>query len=239
MYSHPWDPIGHAIHDFHNGVRSVSVLIYSDFEEPVELQASYFFREPAAFPALEQTALSLCRGRVLDIGAGAGCHTLALQEMGFDVSAIDVDPGAVDVMKARGVRDAECSDAFTFSDGHYDTLLLLMNGIGIVGDPSGLAAFLRHAHQLATPDCRLVFDSLDLRETCTDAEIAARQADPSREYFGVVRYQVEYRGRKGPWYSWLYIDTLLLNEIVSANGWTVEAIYPDENGRYLALLTQS
>ncbi len=237
MYTNPWDPIAQAISDFHNGNQAASIIIFSDFEDPVELRASYFFREPDEFPKLECTALSLCKGKVLDIGAGAGCHSLALQELGFDVTAIDIAPKCVEVMLKRGIRNAFTADILSFSDGAFDTLLMLMNGIGIVGNLAGLSQFLAHARTLLNPDGILIFDSLDLRLTCSDSELAARQADESRDYSGVVRYRVEYRGVKGPEYDWLYVDTDTLTEIAGNTGWMVDGFYPDENGRYLAQLS--
>jgi SAM-dependent methyltransferase len=241
MYKNPWDPLGDALMDFHRGDKSATIIVISDLEDPLEEPVGTFFREPDDFPPLEKTALGLCRGRVLDIGAGSGCHALALQEMGFDVVAIDVIPQAVDIMTERGVKDARLSDVFNFrvpESERFDTLLMMMNGIGVVGTLKGLKKFLAHARKLVKPDGALVMDSNDLRAGAGPEQIAARLAAGSRKYFGEVRYRMQYRRATGPEYWWLYVDRDALEETAEKTGWSVEQFYQQEDGSYLARLVQ-
>ncbi len=242
MYSNPFDPLGVAITDYQSGKKSAKISVFSDFEIPSELTVDRFFREPDEFPPIESTALSLCKGRVLDIGAGAGCHVLALQEMGHDTVGMDISDAIVNVMVERGVKHSICADIFNLSAdqiddlGRFDTILMMMNGIGVAGDIIKLSQFLGITKALLNPGGRMIFDSVDLRETCTDAEIRARELASERSYFGEVTYQFMYRGNKGPEFNWLFIDPDLLHQIADENGWVVAAIHTMDNGRYVAHL---
>ncbi|WP_431212689.1 class I SAM-dependent methyltransferase [Puia sp. P3] len=121
-----------------------------------------FFRDMEKMPELEWVALQQCRGRILDIGAGAGSHALALQKMGQDITALDISPQAVEIMKARGVKNVIEGDFFQLGGGKYDTLLMLMNGIGISGTTDGLRRFFASARGLLKPGGQLIFDSSDV-----------------------------------------------------------------------------
>ncbi|HDS30070.1 MAG TPA: methyltransferase domain-containing protein [Firmicutes bacterium] len=239
MFDNPWEPLGHAMLDYHRGDTSAKIIVLCDLEDPLEEPLSTFFRDAANFSAIEKTAIGLCRGKVLDIGAGSGCHSLVLQEMGLDVAALDVIPQAIGIMKERGVSDARLGDVFNFrvnDTGRFDTLLMMMNGIGIVGTLKGLRKFLIHAKKIMKPDGALVMDSNDLRSAVTPEEIAARLASGPRAYFGEVRYQMQYKGVTGPPYWWLYIDRDMLEEMADKTGWIVESFFQTDEGSYLAKL---
>ena len=242
-YSNPWDPLGDALKDFHDAGKSSDLIVLSDFEIPVTMKVGKFFRASGEFPEIEHAALSLCNGPVLDLGAGAGCHVLALQDMGCDVIGVDISPDAVEVMKSRGVVRAVCGDVYTLTrndisapDG-VDTILMLMNGIGLAGNTDGLNRFLINASELLKPEGKLIFDSVDLRKSCPEHEITAREADEDRDYFGEIRYRFNYRGETGPEFSWLYIDPDLLEEVAGESGWHIDVIYPHSDGHYLAQMS--
>src|SRR5574337_12855 len=155
-----WRPHGRALLDFCNGDTSAEIVVNGDDGETEVVPIRVFFRGPSEFSALEEAALDLCRGRVLDAGAGAGCHTLVLQEQDCSVCAIDIAPEAVEVMRRRGVKEARCADVFHFREGPFDTLLLMMNGIGVVEDLAGLDRFLADAHRLLTPEGHPAFNPM-------------------------------------------------------------------------------
>jgi SAM-dependent methyltransferase len=128
-----------------------------------EMPIKTYFRTAEQMPELEWIALQHCRGRILDIGAGAGSHALALQQLGQDVTALEISPLSAAVIKTRGVHKVLCKDFFALAHTRrYDTLLLLMNGIGIAGNLIGLRAFLRQARALSRPGATLLFDSSDI-----------------------------------------------------------------------------
>lgn len=243
----PWSPHGQALLDYFRGDHSATVLVHEEGGETEVVPVSVFFRGPSEFSALEDAALDLCRGRVLDAGAGTGCHALVLQELGLSVCAIDVAPEAVEIMRRRGVRDARCADLFQFREGPFETILMMMNGIGVVGTLAGLDAFLRAVPRLLAPHGQLLCDSydprLDVEEGAGDAGIpvggqplAGSQA--SGQYRGEMRFQLEYGGRRGPTLCWLFLDPETLADHATRGGWRCEVIWQEAEGHYLARLTR-
>jgi SAM-dependent methyltransferase len=246
-----WTPYGLALRDFFNGKISTSVIIHEADGTKRKMPISTFFRKSTEFPLLESTALSLCRGRVLDIGAGAGCHSLALQEQGLSVCAIDISPEAVEVMRNRGIKEVYCADIFDFQSEPFDTILMMMNGIGLVENPADLDRFLNMIHRLLKRDGQILLDSSDMRSigmrttanNSTDIDPrsdskADQQSDPYRSgrYIGEVKYQMEYKKEKGPPFWWLFIDPDMLTEQASKAGWSCKVIYREWDGHYLARL---
>jgi len=194
---------------------------------PVEL----YFRSSEEMPKLEWIALQQCRGRILDIGAGAGSHSLALQHLGLDVTALEISPLAAGVINARGVRQIICQDFFSLpvEEGVYDTLLLMMNGIGLSGTLDGLRAFLNKARLLLRPGGRLVFDSTDI------AYLYDGRPPKTLPYYGEIRYQYEYRRERSDWFNWLFIDRKTLTDVAASAGWKTEVIFEDKSDQYLAV----
>jgi SAM-dependent methyltransferase len=234
-----WRPHGKALLDFHNGDTSAEILVHGDDGETDVVPVRVFFRGPSEFSALEEAALESCRGRVLDAGAGAGCHSLVLQDQGLSVCAIDIAPEAVEVMRRRGVKDARCADVFHFEGGPFDTLLLMMNGIGVVEDLAGLDRFLADADRLVAPDGQILLDSYDPEATDDPDDAAASRARVSAgRYSGEMRFRLEYQGKKGPTLAWLFLGAALLAERAMKAGWNCDVIWREEEGHYLARLTR-
>lgn len=240
MHSACWKPHGLALLDFCCGDTSATVVAHTGDGGKEILPARVFFRGPAEFLALEEAALDLCRGRVLDAGAGAGCHSLVLQERNLAVCAIDVSPEAVEVMRTRGIRDANCADIFQFEAAPFDTVLMLMNGIGVVGNLSGLDRFLREAHRLVRPEGQILLDSYDPRwgEEPGETGLPPAGADPG-SYPGEMAFRLEYKGTTGPPLAWLFVDFNTLAARAVKAGWFCEVIWQEEEGHYLARLTHS
>lgn len=228
----PRSPFGRALQEhLRRGDDSV-LRIHSDVGEPDEVPVAFFFRGAGELGALEREALDRCRGRILDAGAGAGVHALLLQERGLRVTAIDVVPEAVEVMTERGVEDARGVDVFEFEGGPFDTVLMLLNGIGMVGTLLGLDRFLSGASRLLSPEGQILMDSADLRP---------RFEGDVREdgrYPGEVHLQLEYRGQRGEPYPQLYVDPETLAERAERHGWECEIVATADAGEYLARLTR-
>jgi SAM-dependent methyltransferase len=232
-----WSPHGFALRDFFQGDALARVIVRDETGEEETVPVQVFFREPASFSALEEAALDLCRGRVLDVGAGAGCHSLVLQQRGLSVCAIDIAPEAVDVMRVRGVKDAHCSDLFAFQAEPFDTLLMLMNGVGIVGTLAGFRCFLRKVPRLLQPGGQILLDSYD--PGWSEGSDAAVTAAGPGEYVGEMRFQLEYQGTRGPFYDWLFVDLPTLRAHAETEGWSCESIWHEAEGHYLARLMRS
>ena len=158
------DPMGAAISDYFNHHRADRLRVFSSQFEEDEIPVKELFRRIQSMPVLERTALQMATGRILDVGAGSGCHALALQEMGKDVCAIDISPLSVEVMKQRGVNDVRLTNLFdeTF-DETFDTILMLMNGSGIIGKLNNMPDFFQRMKRMLRPKGCILMDSSDLR----------------------------------------------------------------------------
>jgi SAM-dependent methyltransferase len=238
MHANAMDPYGAALRAYVEGDVGAELIIRRDDGHEAPLPVRHFFRDPAAFTPVENAALERCRGHVLDVGAGAGIHSLALQQKGLRVTAIDVSPQAVDIMTRRGVTDVRRANVFEFEAGPFDTLLLMGHGIGMVETIAGLDRFLDHARKLVSAQGQMFVDSLDVRVTDDPGSLAYHEANRrAGRYVGEVRLQLEYRGNKGPCCGWLHVDATTLGEHSGKAGWQCERIVSDERGGYLARLT--
>lgn len=222
---------GDAIADYYFHHSRAKLWVHDTHGPEVEMVIPVYFRNWDSMPEIEQRALAECRGHVLDIGAGAGSHTLALQEQGLQVTALDISPEAVEVMKDRGAAHAIAADIFEYNAATYDTLLLLMNGIGLVGTVEGLRRFLAHAKTLLNPNGQLLFDSSDVAYLCEG------KLPTDGPYYGEVRCRYEYRQQKTDWFTWLYIDKDTLTQIATEEGWSTELLQEDDDDQYLVRLT--
>jgi SAM-dependent methyltransferase len=230
---------GRSLHDFLNGDVSAKILVHRDDGYTGDLPVSVFFRTPEDFSPLEQAAMQLCRGDVLDVGAGAGCHSLALQERGIKVLAIDISRHAVDIMAKRGVKEVQCVNVFDFQQSQFDTLLLMMHGIGLVENLSGLDRFLHHVPKLLKPNGQIVCDSLDTRYTNDPGHLTYQESNRrAGRYFGEVRTYFEYRGQRGPIFGWLHVDPETLKVHAKKMEWSCQVILQENSGDYLARLTR-
>jgi SAM-dependent methyltransferase len=238
-FSQPLEPHGRALRDYFAGAAGAVLTLYSNLGERDELPVNVFFRGPADFFPFERAALALCRGRVLDVGAGTGVHALYLQDRGQDVRAIDVLPEAVEIMKARGVRDARLARVQEIEGETYDTVLMLMNGIGILGTLDGLDRFLRGAHQLLEPSGQILLDSgpANLVGDSTMAAMALEVDEGS--YPGEAWIELEYEGERGPPFRELYADSETLCQHARDAGWDCDIVFRDEHGGYVARLTRT
>jgi len=229
------DPFDEAFLDFIAGKHDASLIIRTNKGEDEIMPVRYFFRSLEEMPEIEKTAMHHCYGKILDIGAGTGCHSLVLQAMGFDVTAVDIRPSFVEIMRKRGVHKAYVSDILDFNSGSYDTLLLLMNGIGFTGNLRGLRKFLVHARKLLAKGGQILLDSCDLMYLHEEQEGVFR-IDLHEGYHGEIVYEIEYNGLKGVPFQWLFIDYLTLEEIASEEGYELELLSEGEQFSYLARL---
>lgn len=231
------DPLGLALAQYLARPSKARITVRSSIARNEQMSVAHFFRDENSISQIEQTALDLCQGHTLDIGAGAGSHALLLQTRGITVTALDISPGAVAVMRQRGVADARCADVFGFVPGAqtYDTLLLLMNGIGVAGTLNGLDRFLIHAKTLLRPGGQILLDSSDILYMFEDEE-GGVWLDLNGPYHGEVTYQMAYGGREGEPFGWLFIGFDLLADHAQAAGFGCELMGMDEGGQYLARL---
>lgn len=231
------DPMGAAIRDYHLRGKAARLRVMSSMFDEDEMPVDHLFRTFDDMPHLEQKALNMAYGKVLDIGAGAGCHALALQERGMDVKAIDISPLSCEVMKERGIKDVECVNLFCKQlQGKYDTLLLLMNGTGIAGKLSQLPALLNRLKELLSEEGQILIDSSDLKYIYEN-EDGSMDIDLNAPYYGEVDYQMQYRDIKGESFGWLYTDPMLLASVSKQCRLQCQIMEQGEHYDYLAKLT--
>lgn len=232
------DPMGAAIRDYFRQGKSAQLKVLSSLFDDDEMPVAHLFRSYHEMPPLEQRALNEARGKVLDVGAGAGCHALALQERGLDVTAVDISPLSCETMKERGVANVECVNIFNqrFQE-RFDTLLLLMNGTGIAGKLSRLPQLLSRLKQLMNPGAQILIDSSDLRYVYED-ENGVLDVDLDGAYYGEVDYQMTYRNIIGKSFDWLYADSVVLAECCRQCGLKCEILAQGNHYDYLAKIVQ-
>lgn len=229
------DPLELAFSDYLDGNINNEIIIHSNKADTESVAVSYFFRNYNEMPLLEQKALALCSGEILDIGAGSGSHTLFLQQSGKNVSALEIRPGLVEVMNKRGVINLINSDIYKFKAKRFDTLLMLMNGIGFTENFFGLRKFFKHAKDILKPGGQFILDSSDLLYLYEE-EDGSVLIDLNEEYYGELEYIFEYNGVKGDPFKWLFVDFTNLSFLAQEEGFDCEMVYEDDHFNYLAVL---
>ncbi len=229
--------MGKAIADyFANGKASKLRVFSSQFDED-EIPVKHLFRDLGQMSSLERTALNLAKGHILDCGAGSGCHTLALQEMGKEVTAIDISPLSVEVMQKRGVRRAFQVSLFQYAGvQEFDTVLMLMNGSGIIGKLENMGNFFTKMKQILKPGGVVYMDSSDLKYLFEE-EDGSFVIDLAGDYYGEVDFRMQYKQIKGESFDWLYIDFQTLSLYASKYGFKAELVESGGHYDYLAALT--
>lgn len=223
------DVFGEALQDYKQGKTTEKLLLHTSYGEIEEMPVDVFFRDAEEFTELEDIALALCDGKTLDVGAGTGIHSLYLQQKGFDIDALDISEKACNIMQSIGIKSVIHRDYFSLSNVKlYDTLLFLMNGIGIAGTLENLKNTLDKAEKLLKPDGQLLFDSSDISYLYNEYEV-----EKPSHYFGEIKYQYEYKGKMGVEFPWLFIDQKTLVEVADEKGWLIQFLYEDEYDQYL------
>ncbi|VAW09961.1 SAM-dependent methyltransferase [hydrothermal vent metagenome] len=187
-------------------------------------------------PPLEQKALGLCKGKVLDIGCGSGSHSLYLQQKGIQVTALDSSKGAIETCHLRGVKNTALSRIQDFEGHQFDTLFLLMNGIGIAGTLNKLDALLRHLKSLLKSKGQILLDSSDLIYMFDDDD-GGRWLSATKNYYGEVAFTMSYKGQKGNTFPGLYINFNTLQNAATAINFNCELVSEGEHYDYLARLS--
>ncbi len=231
-----WAPYERVMRDYFRGKQDATLVVYDNFERD-EAPIAYFFREEDQFSPIDHKAVELARGKVLDVGAGSGCHTLALQRRGLDVTTLELLPDLIEIQKQRGVRQVRTGNIFDFSGERYDTILMLMNGIGLGETLAGLEELLERLKLHLRPGGQLLADSCDLRLWDAAGRPDESQLHlPDGRYLGELHIQLEYEGVKGPPFPQLYADPDTLARVAGKTGWACEIVARADPG-YLARLT--
>ncbi|GLU43900.1 bifunctional 2-polyprenyl-6-hydroxyphenol methylase/3-demethylubiquinol 3-O-methyltransferase UbiG [Allomuricauda sp. NBRC 101325] len=231
------DVFGTALMDYQKGNYTEDITTYSSLDEEDVIPVPYLFRDFKEMPKLEQKALQLAHGKVLDVGCGAGSHSLYLQKKGLEVTALDSSPGAISVAKDRGVISTVQDDIMDYSQEKFDTLLLLMNGIGLAGKLKNLTSFLTHLASLLLPNGQILLDSSDIIYMFEEDEDGGYWIPNDGNYYGEVEFKMAYKGLQSLPFDWVYVDYNTLQNAAFANGLDCELLVEGEHYDYLAKLT--
>lgn len=232
------DPLGKSLlYYLDHPETSETLKIHSDHFDDFDIPLAYFFRVEKEMPSIEKKALKLCKGHVLDVGAGAGCHSLTLIKRGLNVTAIDSSVGAIEAMKRQNIH-AIHADFWKYKpEQPFNTVLMLMNGLGLMGNISEAPAFFKRIKQLLAPGGNLLVDSSDIKHLYQEDDETIIEL--SGNYLGESRFSFEFQNEKSPWFDWVYLEYELLEELALINGFSCEKIDELPDGTYLAKLSHS
>ena len=232
------DLFGKAILDYQTNNSPEDLITETTISEEDEMSVAYLFRSYNEMPNMEQQALQLAKGKILDVGCGAGSHSLYLQnELNLEVTAIDISSNAIQACSLRGIKDARVQDVMTLENETYDTILLLMNGAGMCGKLKNIPNFLVKLKSLLNPGGQILLDSSDIIYMFDDDEDGGKWIPSDNEYYGEVVFNIAYKGEKEKPFNWMYIDYNTLQNAAFANGLQAELILEGEHYDYLAKLS--
>jgi SAM-dependent methyltransferase len=230
------DPFGRAVQDYYRSfIHWRRIKVWSGVTGYEKINPAYLFRNYSQMPFPERKALETCYGKILDIGACAGSHSLYLQQRGYDVTALDLSPGCCEIMHKRGINNVICEDFYSYNTGKFDTLLLLMNGIGIAGSLDKLIIFLKHCESLLNPGGQILFDSSDIDYIYVEKD-GSRWIDLNKEYYGEVRYKLFYRDEESEQFDWLFIDPATMKMKANEAGFSFNILAEGIHYDYLGVL---
>ena len=230
------DPMGAAIYDYHKTGKADTLVVRSSMFDDDEIPVADLFRTFRDMPRLEQIALEMAQGRILDVGAGSGCHSLELLKMGKEAVAIDISPLSVNVMLERGLPARQVNFYDPAFEDRFDTVLMLMYGTGIIGNLDNIGQFFERLKALLQPEGSVLIDSSDLRYLFEE-EDGSIMIDLADEYYGQLDYQMQYKDVVGEPFDWLYLDFNTLAYYAEEYGFCAELVAEGEHYDYLAKLT--
>ena len=229
------DLFGKALRDYFNNNYTEDLITSTNISGEDELPLPYLFRSFSEMPKIEQKALTLCKGHILDVGCGSGSHSLYLQEKGFYIKAIDISEGAIEVCKSRGVLHTALTSVLDETET-FDTILLLMNGTGIFQTLDQTAHYLKHLKSLLNPNGQILIDSSDIQYMYEDDD-GGIWIDTNAGYYGELDYYLSYKGENEIPITWLYLDFERLKFACESVGLHCKKVMDGDHFDYLAKLT--
>jgi len=231
------DLFGKAILDYQTNNKPENILTETSISEEDEMDIAYLFRDYTEMPKIEQKALQLAKGKVLDVGCGAGSHSLTLQnDRNLEVTSIDISENAIQACKLRGLKNAKVQDVMTLENEKFDTIIALMNGTGIFQTLENTPKFLQKLKSLLNPNGQILIDSSDIIYMFDDDEDGGKWI-PSNDYYGELTFTISYKNETEETFPWLYLDYNTLQNAAFANGLKCELLLEGDHYDYLARLS--
>jgi SAM-dependent methyltransferase len=229
------DLFGKAILDFQTNNSPSAIITETNISEADEMDVAYLFRSYKEMPKLEKKALQLSKGKVLDVGCGAGSHSLYLQEKGFEVTSIDISENAIKACQLRGLKNAKVQNILEIENEKFDTILLLMNGTGIFRTLAETSNYLQKLKSLLAPNGQILIDSSDIIYMFDEDEDGSKWI-PGDGYYGELTFTISYKKQTEEPFPWLYLDYNTLQNAAFANGLQCELVEEGKHFDYLARL---
>ena len=231
------DLFGKAMFDFQTNNSPEDIITETTISEEDEMSVDYLFRSYNEMPKIEQKALQLASGKILDVGCGAGSHSLSLQnDRNLDVISIDISEKAIETCKLRGLKDAKVQNILDFDGEKFDTIILLMNGVGIFGRLENCNKYLSKLKSLLNEGGQILLDSSDIIYMFDEDEDGGKWIPSNNDYYGELVFNISYKGEKEEPFDWLYLDYNTLQNAAIANGLKCELILEGDHYDYLARL---
>jgi SAM-dependent methyltransferase len=232
------DLFGKAMYDFQTNNSPEDIITETSISEEDEMSVEYLFRSYDEMPKIEQKALQLATGKILDVGCGAGSHSLSLQnDRNLDVVSIDISEKAIETCRLRGLKNTQVQNVLDFKGEKFDTILLLMNGTGIFGKLENCNKYLSKLKSLLNLGGQILIDSSDIIYMFDEDEDGGKWIPSETEYYGELTFTISYKGEKEETFDWLYLDYNTLQNAAIANGLKCELIMEGEHYDYLAKLS--
>lgn len=235
------DLFGKAILDYQTNNSPENLITETSISEADEMSVAYLFRSFSAMPKIEKKALELAKGKILDVGCGAGSHSLYLQDKNLEVFPIDISPNAIEACKLRGLEKAKVQDLMEIDSNNpenkFDTILLLMNGTGIFGKLKNIPSFMSKLKSILSPKGQILIDSSDIIYMFDEDDDGGKWIPTNNDYYGEVTFTISYKKEKEKPFDWLYLDYNTLQNAAIANGLKCELVLEGEHYDYLARIT--
>lgn len=228
---------------YHGGIRISEFVERDDGYLDTGSDPGDYFSEYKDWHKGEQRAIGYAGGRVLDIGCGAGRHSLYLQQKGFDVTAIDSSPGAVKVCKLRGINKAlvrPIEGLDKFGPGSFDTVLMMGNNFGLLGNRRKAKSLLKKLARITAPGGKIIAGSLDpYKTTNPDHLLYHKRNRKLGRMAGQIRFRIRYKNVIGGWFDYLFVSQQEMQDILSETDWQVEKFIKSFGDTYFAVISKS
>ena len=225
---------------FNNQTPTAELIERDDGYVDFGSEPGLYFNEYEDWSPVERRAISLARGRTLDIGCGAGRHSLYLQSKGFDVTGIDNSPGAIEVCKARGLKNAlvcPIQNVDRFPENSFDTILMFGNNFGLFGSAEGARNILEKFFRITKKDAQIIAGTLNPYLTDDEAHFKYHELNRRRDRMpGQIRMRVRYGETVGDWFDYLFVSPEEMREILDETDWQIKELLEPEQTNYFAVI---
>ncbi len=228
------DLFGKALYDYWTNNEPEDLITWTHLTDPEILPVSYLFRHFDEMPPSEQIALNMAKGNILDVGAGSGIHSLWLQQNNKPVTALEYSPVSSRLMRERGIKNIVQTDFFNYRPSQkFDTLLFLMNGVGIVQKARYTGKLFAKIKELITKNGQALLHSSDLKYLY---ENGPGYTMPQEQYYGDVQFYIQYKNEIES-FDWTYIDENTLRIYARQYGFKTKKLYQSNEGDFLLKFT--